>query len=206
LGKIIPLFTGFATSDISEAVAACLDKTGFAPRAIVVRNKPEAYDGPDILVETHFGIAGGFLLTHEIEAEELREYYAEKDLPKSRIRLMGTPQRDELAQASKGQKKERRGRPKIEKARCPHCQQVLRNFENLGFWHGWAEDKFPPYWGELTQYILERDDHFCQRCQKKFANTMLIAHHIEPKEHRGTDSARNLTTLCKKCHEIVHSE
>ena len=66
--------------------------------------------------------------------------------------------------------------------------------------------------GYNRQLILRRDDFTCQSCGNLFQPTQLEVHHILPKAQGGTDSIRNLITLCKPCHfhedwfDHVHKE
>ena len=48
--------------------------------------------------------------------------------------------------------------------------------------------------------ILRRDDFTCQSCGCRFASANLEVHHVLPRAQRGSDSNRNLITLCKQCH------
>jgi len=87
---------------------------------------------------------------------------------------------------------------------CPHCQQKIVDWEALGFWYGWAIGKTPPYWDALRRYVWGRDDKHCARCGDTIDLNVMICHHIHPKEDGGSDSARNLVTLCRKCHNYLH--
>ena len=51
--------------------------------------------------------------------------------------------------------------------------------------------------------ILHRDNYTCQRCGKK--NCRLEVHHIKFRRNGGTDDEENLITLCKECHDGVHT-
>ena len=51
--------------------------------------------------------------------------------------------------------------------------------------------------------ILHRDNYTCQCCGKK--NCRLEVHHIKFKSQGGTDDEENLITLCKDCHDGVHT-
>lgn len=51
--------------------------------------------------------------------------------------------------------------------------------------------------------ILHRDNYTCQCCGKK--NCRLEVHHIKFKRNGGTDDEENLITLCKECHDGVHT-
>ena len=51
--------------------------------------------------------------------------------------------------------------------------------------------------------ILHRDNYTCQCCGKK--NCRLEVHHIKFKSNGGTDDEENLITLCKECHDGVHT-
>lgn len=48
---------------------------------------------------------------------------------------------------------------------------------------------------------LVRDNYTCQDCGKK--ECRLEAHHITPKRSQGSDSIKNLITLCETCHKNV---
>ena len=51
--------------------------------------------------------------------------------------------------------------------------------------------------------ILHRDNYTCQCCGKK--NCRLEVHHIKFRRNGGTDDEENLITLCKECHDGVHT-
>ncbi len=51
--------------------------------------------------------------------------------------------------------------------------------------------------------ILHRDNYTCQCCGKK--NCRLEVHHIKFRSNGGTDDEENLITLCKECHDGVHT-
>lgn len=53
----------------------------------------------------------------------------------------------------------------------------------------------------LRKATLYRDNLTCQMCSA--TDTMLEAHHINPKKYNGADSIYNLITLCSKCHDKV---
>lgn len=54
--------------------------------------------------------------------------------------------------------------------------------------------------GYDRNFILRRDDFTCQSCGCRFPSTDLEVHHVLPRAQRGSDSIRNLITLCKNCH------
>lgn len=54
--------------------------------------------------------------------------------------------------------------------------------------------------GYDRNFILQRDEFTCQSCGRRFESADLEAHHLLPRAQRGSDSIRNLVTLCKKCH------
>lgn len=194
-------FLGFATTDLDAAINAFVEHTGAKPTVIVVRPGFEISKRCAFAIESRFGIAGAMLLTDEISMTGLQDEYAEKELPKE---ISGRA--DSVTITMHRAKQKKRGRPKLDKPRCPHCQQIIRNFEKLGYWHGWNEGTFPPYWDELSAYVFDRDDYRCQRCQKTHSPNELVAHHVISKEVGGTDSARNLSTFCRPCHEIEHAQ
>lgn len=57
-------------------------------------------------------------------------------------------------------------------------------------------------WQALREAVLERDNHRCQGCGTDDAE--LHAHHIVPLGCGGTNTLRNLITLCQQCHGRVH--
>jgi len=58
----------------------------------------------------------------------------------------------------------------------------------------------------LKQYVLSRDTYTCQTCKKKpKQNVELHVHHIHFKSNGGADTKNNLITLCKPCHDKLHS-
>lgn len=57
-------------------------------------------------------------------------------------------------------------------------------------------------WGEMREVVLERDDNMCQGCSNP--NRPVHVHHIVPLGCGGTNTLRNLITLCEKCHGRVH--
>jgi hypothetical protein len=52
-------------------------------------------------------------------------------------------------------------------------------------------------------YVLARDNYTCNICKKK--NTSLHIHHIIFRSEGGSDEQENLITLCKSCHDKLHS-
>ena len=98
-------------------------------------------------------------------------------------------------------KTKKKALPDPEKAKsrmCPHCGSRVKDFNHLGYWYGWSLGITPPYWDELREYVFKRDNYICTSCHTKTQNPH--CHHVMQKEFGGTDSARNLTTLCSSCH------
>jgi len=60
---------------------------------------------------------------------------------------------------------------------------------------------------QLRQLVFERDDYTCQRCGKNINEFQMHCHHIDPISQNPIESADidNCMTLCKECHEDVHS-
>ena len=54
-------------------------------------------------------------------------------------------------------------------------------------------------------FILNRDKHTCQKCNKGKSGIKLHVHHIVFKTNGGTDAPTNLVTLCACCHAKVHT-
>ena len=51
--------------------------------------------------------------------------------------------------------------------------------------------------------VLHRDNYTCQCCSKK--HVRFEVHHIIFRSQGGTDDERNLITVCKECHDAIHS-
>lgn len=66
---------------------------------------------------------------------------------------------------------------------------------------GYQEGDKRGFWN-AREYVLHRDNHKCQNpdCKNKVANPVFQVHHIVFRDEGGTDSAKNLITLCNKCH------
>jgi len=58
-------------------------------------------------------------------------------------------------------------------------------------------------WQALREYVLERDDYTCQGCGSDVDASAPI-HHIVPLGCGGTNTRRNLLTLCEECHGHIH--
>lgn len=54
-------------------------------------------------------------------------------------------------------------------------------------------------------FVLDRDSYTCQNCKGKTKDSRLEVHHIVFRSNGGSDEAENLMTLCKTCHDKVHS-
>lgn len=54
-------------------------------------------------------------------------------------------------------------------------------------------------------FVLDRDSYTCQNCKGKTKDGRLEVHHIVFRSNGGSDEAENLMTLCKTCHDKVHS-
>jgi len=53
-------------------------------------------------------------------------------------------------------------------------------------------------WIALSDRVRSRDNWECQACTS-YAN--LTVHHIKPRSEGGKDIMKNLTTLCRECHD-----
>lgn len=83
----------------------------------------------------------------------------------------------------------------------PHAlknPEVLKNkwLYQKGINYGFANTK---------AYVLNRDKYTCQHCKGKTKDSRLEVHHIIFKNNGGSDEHENLITLCKTCHDHVHS-
>ncbi len=54
----------------------------------------------------------------------------------------------------------------------------------------------------LRQHVLERDGWRCQRCG---CLSELEVHHLSSRSQLGDDAEHNLITLCRSCHQFMHS-
>lgn len=84
----------------------------------------------------------------------------------------------------------------------PHAlknPEVLKNkwLYQKGINYGFANTK---------AYILTRDNYTCQNCKGKSKDSKLEVHHIVFRKNSGSDEHDNLITLCKTCHDNLHSE
>ncbi|GAB7020291.1 HNH endonuclease [Halostagnicola bangensis] len=67
---------------------------------------------------------------------------------------------------------------------------------------------YPPDWDRRRRRVYARDDHQCQNCRRRggpYGDVELHAHHIVPKSRGGVHRLENLVTVCKPCHDAVHS-
>lgn len=58
----------------------------------------------------------------------------------------------------------------------------------------------------IHDYVLCRDQHTCQLCQKNAKGVELNVHHVVWKSKGGSNTPENLLTLCTKCHDRVHTK
>ena len=58
-------------------------------------------------------------------------------------------------------------------------------------------------WQALREVVLERDGYICQGCGSNVQSNAPI-HHIVPLGCGGTNTRRNLISLCDKCHGRIH--
>ena len=73
-------------------------------------------------------------------------------------------------------------------------------------YHPWTYQKgtlFKYY--NMKAYILDRDKYTCKYCKGKSKDSQLNVHHIIERSNGGSDNEANLITLCKTCHDKVHS-
>ena len=199
------IFRGYITHDPEIACQLYKQKTGKEPTAIIVRPGYPTRSSHPLLLESVYGASGVILVTHRISIDKLKEMAS--------MRRSLTDISDEIFLAeeeleiisdnnSGGNHKPKIINQKIPKPICPHCKQGIDkdNFNDLGYWAGWQSGKEPQYWQALRLYVFKRDEYTCLKCQETLPPKDLVCHHIIPKESGGTDSARNLMTLCQTCH------
>lgn len=54
------------------------------------------------------------------------------------------------------------------------------------------------HWRRLRRWVLDRDNHTCQRCGK--VGVPLECDHVVPLHDGGTNNPDNLQALCSDCH------
>lgn len=67
---------------------------------------------------------------------------------------------------------------------------------------------YPDDWTARRKEVFRRDDYTCRNCGERGSmdgHRELFAHHIVPAERGGNHYLSNLVTLCKECHDAVHS-
>ncbi len=57
-------------------------------------------------------------------------------------------------------------------------------------------------WGDTKRLVYERDNGQCAFCGERAVD----CHHIVLKSLGGKNDERNLISLCRACHETVHSD
>lgn len=83
----------------------------------------------------------------------------------------------------------------------PHAlkhPEVLQNkvLYQQGINYGYANTK---------AYVLTRDNYTCQQCGGKAKEVRLEVHHLVFRSQNGSDEESNLLTLCKTCHDGLHT-
>ena len=189
-------YIAILTSDPVKAIDVYVKKTGYEPTVLLCRPDFSISNHP-LIAESRNAAWGVFLVSHlvnpdEVENSSVQAIYQERDEPSGK---------QSARKLDLSFPKSKVGRPERPKACCPHCHSLIANFEDLGYWYGWALGITPPYWDELREYVFKRDNYTCQKCDKKFPIALLQAHHKVHKEDGGEDSTRNLETLCVDCHQ-----
>lgn len=200
-------YIGYSTHDPYEAEAAYVKRTGESPTVIVCRHEYALTKEHPLVRRCNNAGAGMLMVSHLIDPGEIHDG----------VHLSTTARRLEVERSIAQAEYEKAlvdaedkipihapGRPSARNAFCPHCQGEIKNFEDLGFWYGWQLGIEPPYWATLRIYVFRRDKYTCQSCGRRLPPLELRCHHIEPKETGGTDSSRNMRTLCGKCHLDEH--
>lgn len=62
--------------------------------------------------------------------------------------------------------------------------------------------KAPKLYARLHREILERDSWRCQKCG---CSKNLEVHHMRRRSAVGDDAETNLITLCRECHQLLHT-
>lgn len=190
-------FFAFATRDILSAIRSYKNLVGESPTIALIRPDFDLIGESDIVLRHAKGAASLILLSHTCSPDE---YESNQVIPVLAVPA-GIRQRREPSEPRIIVPKPKIGRPIKGAGTCPHCKGRIKDFNDLGFWYGWSDGVTPSYWSDLRLFIFARDNYTCYSCGSRRPATKLNAHHIEPKEQGGTDSARNLVTVCIDCHE-----
>lgn len=69
----------------------------------------------------------------------------------------------------------------------------------------WGYQKGKNYgFSNTREMVLNRDNYTCQCCKGKRKDSKLEVHHIVFRSNSGSDDERNLITLCRTCHSLLH--
>lgn len=192
------VYKGYATHSLDDAAKWYTKRTGFEPTVLLVRPDYEVTGAHPGLVRSRLAAWGMICATHLLTSRELSK------LKRSRGQAIifenEEPQRLSRGVNLKAAPSKHVDLDRSAAAHCPHCQQRITDFEDLGWWWGWRVGIDPTYWAALRLYVFSRDEYTCQNCHRRFSSNGLECHHIQPKEEGGADSSRNLITLCKDCH------
>lgn len=66
----------------------------------------------------------------------------------------------------------------------------------------------PDNWNEIRTTVFKRDNYCCVNCGKgggPNGDAELHPDHVLPRSRGGPDTAENLRTLCRRCHEARHA-
>jgi len=98
----------------------------------------------------------------------------------------------------------------LNQAKCKVAQHELKKLIDSGCIYQEGTDARVPgsdvygqfWWPYVRNAVLKRDDHTCKMCGCAHE---LEVHHIMHRQHGGSDHPYNLITLCRHCHDRVHS-
>lgn len=201
-------YRGYTSNSPLEVIKEYKRRFGIEPIVLVVRPEMILREEHSAVIRSRFGMSNGILASHLITRQEIEKHA--QTLPSIPVLVENTVEQsldgNTLVNHPHDAKipKSRVGRPGQSGGPCPHCGNKITNFDSLGFWYGWQFGIVPPYWDALREYVFRRDNHTCQKCQQRLKPSLLRCHHVQAKEEGGTDSARNLTTLCAECHFDEH--
>ena len=203
-GNYMTRYVGYATRDPYLAAEAYEKRIGHKPTVIVARPEYQLSKGHPLVRRSNHGMGTGLLVTHLVEPNDITNGKHLRDRTWSTIEDAEQAKMPDVGESIIP--KRGRGRPLTRNsgAICPHCGEHINDFERLGHWYGWALGIEPMYWEKLREHVFQRDNFTCQKCSRRLPANELRCHHIVRKEEGGTDSAKNLTTRCYKCHEDEH--
>ena len=65
------------------------------------------------------------------------------------------------------------------------------------------DERYPINWNRIRFAVFKRDGFRCVLCGSR---NNLVCHHIDSVSHSQNHSLKNLVTICKDCHYLIHKK